>query len=66
MMLEEHLRQDRLRFGIEYKKVHEELDATFDLIGHPHRKDTHYLEWIIGKYIKKEWTIEEVRVAHAR
>ena len=63
MMLEEHLRQDRLRFGTEYERVHEELDATFSQIGHPHRKDTHYLEWIINKYINKEWSIEETRAA---
>ena len=50
-------------FGREFRHVHEELDKTVTMVGHPHRKDTHYLEFIMEKYVNHEWDIEECRAA---
>lgn len=63
MMREEHLAADRERFGRDFNSVHEDLDSTYDLIGHPHRADTHFLEYVLDKWKKGEWNVDQVRAA---
>jgi len=63
MKIEDHIAQDMILFGKSFDKVHEELDATDTLMGHPHRKDTHYLEFVLKKFKNGEWDAEECRSA---
>ena len=62
MKNEEHLEMDLVRGFGSFPKIHEMLDSTDTTIGHPHRKDTHYLEWLLEQYKQGKITIEEVRV----
>jgi len=68
MMFKEHIARDMELFGYEFPEVHKALDSTFSQIGHPHRKDTHYLEWVLRKWEEddvgeSEWSIDQVRSA---
>lgn len=50
-------------FGEKFKKVHEDLDKTAIFTGNPHRKDTHYFEYVLGKVADGEWNLNEARAA---
>lgn len=63
MNLEEHCKKDIELFGTDYPSIHKDLDSTMTRVGHPHRKDTHYLEYVIGKYNHGMWSINGVRSA---
>ena len=56
-----HLEMDMVRGIGCFPKIHDMLDSTDTTIGHPHRKDTHYLEWLLEQYKEGKITIEEVR-----
>lgn len=63
MKLEDHVAQDMMLFGISYEEVHRDLDKTVTLVGHPHRKDTHFLEYVLEKYMCGAWTVGMCRSA---
>ncbi len=63
MLLREHLDMDFRLFGTEFPEVHDELDRTAGVMPSNHRKDTHYLEYVISKFNAGEWDIGQCRSA---
>ncbi len=54
-----HTAHDVELFGRAFPHVHEALDSTFPVDSYAHRKNTHYLEWVL----RQDWTAEEMRSA---
>ncbi len=61
MEIAKHLEMDMVRGFGSFPKIHEMLDSTETTIGHPHRKDTHYLEWLLEQLTQGKITIKEFR-----
>jgi hypothetical protein len=61
MDLEQHLGMDIVRGFEQQARIHALLDSTDTTIGHPHRQDTHYLEWLLDCLKDGKITIQEFR-----
>lgn len=63
MKLSDHVAQDMMIYGTSFENVHRDLDKTAVPIGNPHRKDTHFLEYVLEKVEKGEWGPYQARSA---
>ena len=61
MKNEEHLEMDLVRGFGQLPNIHDMLDSTDTTIGHPHRKDTHHLEWLLEQHKQGIITVAEFR-----
>ena len=61
MKYERHCNLTFKRFGNTHADVHKDLDQDQSFAGMPHRQHRHHLEYMLDKYHRGEWDIEELR-----